>query len=554
LQRTTKRNVLLIGEAGVGKTAVVEGLAARFAHPDAPEFLRQLRIIQINLADILAGTTYRGDLEKRLQKVVTEACNDPNVVLFLDEIHLAVGAGAGDRSGMDVANILKPALGREEFRCIGATTTEEYERFIKKDSAFMRRFQLVRIHEPSQENATLIAEAWAKRIEDRQGVKFEPSVPQEAVRLSTRWIRNRQLPDKAIDLLENAATFVKVASLSFRNSLPSKQIPTVGREELVAVLEEQWGIHVSSDGRFESKTLAESLSKKVLGQNEAIAEISALLAARSGDRKKPTKPRAVLLFTGPTGTGKTYTAEILTQELFGGELGRLGRFNMGEYKERHELSRLIGAPPGFLGHDQPGSLFRYVEQWPEGVILLDEMEKAHPEIQDYFLQIFDQGETLDSRGRKQDFRSYVFVITANVSLSSGKDTIGFGGGASAPKSSLDLARLERYFRPEFLARIDSVVPFQSISEGVFVEAIERWLDEYAKSSSRKVQIMNAPELAEWCTAQGGGIRLLLRILELKLQEVPSSLQSERGSVPSQFKWMSDSQSFFDLTPVPGGDP
>jgi ATP-dependent Clp protease ATP-binding subunit ClpA len=544
LQRTSKRNVLMIGEAGVGKTAILEGLACRFAHPDAPDFLKKIRIVQVNLADIVAGTTFRGDLEKRLQALVKEVCDDPDIVLFLDEIHLAVGGGVGGT--MDIANILKPALAREEFRCVGATTTEEYERHIKKDSAFLRRFQLLRVNEPSQEDAIQIAQAWAKRIEAKQGITFEPTAPQDAVALSAKWIRNRQLPDKAIDLLENAATFVKVTSLSFKKTLPSKQFPLVGKQQLVAVLEEQWGIHVDSTKHWDAKWLAESLSSEVLGQEKAITQISEALANAAELQEERPKPRAVLLFTGPTGTGKTFTAEVLAKKLFDGQAGRLGRFNMGEYKERHELSRLIGAPPGFIGHDQPGSLFRFMEQWPEGVILLDEMEKAHPEIQDYFLQISDRGETLDSRGRKQDFRPYVFIMTTNIASAETKNLIGFHGTPTADNFSVAPPAPTQFFRQEFLARIDAVVPFQRIEARAFSQALERWLGRLSDTLGFQVRLINAQDFADWCAHTNGLFRDFYRVLELALTPRARDANAKTLKPLHLFRWESRTESFVEV--------
>jgi ATP-dependent Clp protease ATP-binding subunit ClpC len=481
LQRTSKRNVLVLGEAGVGKTAVVEGLAQRIATDTAPEFLRRLRIVQVFASSLVSGTRYRGDMEERVQRIIAEATADPNLVLFLDEIHLLLGAGAGSDSPMDVANILKPALARDEFRCIGATTTDAYERWIRLDAAFARRFQLVRVPAPSEEEAIEICTPWAARIAEVQGVVVEPEAVRSAVRLSQRFIRDRALPDKAIDLLENAAAFVKVTTLSAGSAVPGKERPRVGPEHVETVLEEQYGITIRSERVLQAGSAGFALAEALVGQDEAIAQIRETLSGL-GTEHEGARPLAVMMFVGPTGVGKTAAAEGLARTLFTDPDAFL-RINMSEFKERHELARIMGAPPGFVGHDQPGALFRFVKSQPQGLILLDEMEKAHPEVQDYFLQIFDRGEAADARGAAADLRQYVFVLTCNLADSrEAAPKLGFTSVAEAGEAESVAERdrlLKRYFRAEFLARMDRVVSFRAFERADFDALWERQLRQLA---------------------------------------------------------------------------
>ncbi|MCI0437290.1 MAG: AAA family ATPase [Gemmatimonadetes bacterium] len=473
LQRTTKRNVMIIGDPGVGKTAVVEGLAQRAAAPDAPEVLRGLRIVQIDVADLVAGAKYRGDLEQRVQALLNEAESDPGMVLFIDEVHLVV-RGAGE--GADIANLLKPALTRAEFRCIGATTTEEFERHIKNDAAFLRRFQLLRVGEPDLEESLEMSTAWARRIESAQQVRIEDDAITAAVLLSNRLLRDRRLPDKAIDLLENAVTWVKLSSLSEKASAPTKGTPVVTRGDVEAVLEEQYQVSVRRADALDPDEVAARLSAELVGQSGAIRAIVDALEGMTARDARRDGPLGVFLFLGPTGVGKTATAEWIADALFG--RAAFARINMNEFRERHEIARLIGAPPGFIGHEQAGSLFRFVESAPQGLILLDEVEKAHPEVLDYFLQLFDKGEALDSRGRKADFRQHLFIMTSNVgSRGETAKPIGFGRSGAADAPSMTVESLREWFRPEFLGRIDRIVTFRALGPEDYDALLARYLEE-----------------------------------------------------------------------------
>lgn len=485
LQRTSKRNVIITGEAGVGKTAIVEGLAQKALAENAPEFLRTLRFVQINVADLVAGTKYRGDMEQRVQALLAEAA-DPDLIIFFDEIHLLMKAGSGSEVPLDIANILKPALTSNDFRCIGATTNDEFERHIKTDTAFMRRFQVLRIGEPPAEEALYICREWARRIEKVQQVQIDDEAIEASILLS-QLIHDRSLPDKAIDLLENAAAFVKISSLSVSSATPTKAVPRVGRKQIEEVLQEQYGISASAAESLNSGRIEASLRANLVGQDKAITElVESLVGLGTRTEAGLARPLGVFMFTGPTGVGKTFAAECLAHAAFGDNPQAVGRFNMSEYKERHELARLTGAPPGFVGHEHQGALFRFIDATPQGLILLDEMEKAHPEIQDYFLQIFDKGEARDSRGRVASFRRHLFVMTCNIVSGGFRDDIGFRGAEEKPPAevaAVDEVQLLKHFRREFVARIDRVIAFRALNALDYQVLFQRYVAGLRDKSS-----------------------------------------------------------------------
>ncbi|VAW65809.1 ClpB protein [hydrothermal vent metagenome] len=465
LSRTAKRGVMLVGKAGVGKTAVIEGLAQRIAENNVPEFLRSVRIIQLNVSDLISETRYRGDMEKRLQDIILEAETDPNLILFIDEVHLimqSVGGGASE-----LANILKPALSRDSLRVIGATTDEEFERYVRPDGAFMRRFQVLQVSEPALDECIIISNAWVKRIEKYQQVKFEADVVENAVSLAADLLTDRNLPDSAIDLLENAATFVKVSSLSTDTEILKKEKPIVSVQLIHNVLQEIHGISVDMLNSFDANRISVYLNEKISGQGKAVSEIIETLESVQLTIERENKPVAVFLFTGPSGIGKTFTAECLSEVMFGDINQGFLRINMSELKEQHDIARLIGAPPGFIGHDQEPVLFKFVSGSPQGLILLDEMEKSHPEIQDYFLQIFDKGTARNSHGRSVDFRHTVFVMTCNIWTEGAKSrNIGFVEEKEPVLSDAEndlKTALKDSFRPEFIARIDRCVRFRELN-------------------------------------------------------------------------------------------
>ena len=474
MTRTTKPNVILVGEAGVGKTAVVEGLARHLAGDGIPEDLRRLHIFELNVVDLMAGTRYRGDLEQRLQELMATAAKSPDLVLFIDEIHLVMAGGSG---APDVANALKPALARGELRCIGATTNVEYERHLQQDPAFTRRFQILHIEEPTREDSLEILKTWATRIEKHQQVMIDEVTVTAALDLTLEHLPNSRLPDKAIDLLENAATFVKVDSLSTSVASPSKEPPSIGVRHLLQALEEIHGIVVREGKGLDLDLAGQILRREIVGQGAAVTTILQTLKDRTTVSEGDQRALAVLLLHGPSGIGKSHTATLLARALAprAGDPPLL-RLTMSEYKERHELARLSGAPPGFIGHENQGELFRFADAHTRGLVLLDEMEKAHPEVQDFFLGIFDTGQGRDSRGRQHSFRQFVFVMTCNLESGDGKGSIGFersaAAAASGPGTGAD-AFLARRFRKEFLGRVDRIVGFGHLDEAALLELYGR---------------------------------------------------------------------------------
>jgi ATP-dependent Clp protease ATP-binding subunit ClpC len=489
LQRSSKRNALLIGDPGVGKTAVVEGLALFCLDPSAPEALRRLRFIEISVGDLMAGTRYHGDLEARVQSMVSVLRGDPDLVAFIDEVHLAL-TGQGEGSGV-IANLLKPVLVGDDVRCIAATTTEEYERYVKQDPAFARRFGTpIIVGEPSRDVALQILERWRERIESvHPGLSISDEALVAAVDLSVAHIPNRRLPDKAIDLLDDAATFAILPTIHVKNmdmamdgGVPSKGITALTRASVEAVLKEQYGVEVALLGPDQA-SVREALGRELVGQEAAVDRIAGVLAsARRGDADD-RRPLAILLFTGPTGVGKTFAAELIAQTVFGSSR-KLCRINMNEYVESHQISRLTGAPPGYLGHERPGALFSFVEGNPEGVILLDEIEKAHPEVWQYFLQVFDTGETMDSRGRRASFAPYVFAMTSNILIQAPREALPLGFARpdedSKTRSAGDVGDEERtrqalaqLMSPEFVARVDAIVMFQELTPAALDDLVDR---------------------------------------------------------------------------------
>ncbi len=541
LVRTSKRNVIIVGDAGVGKTAVVEGLAQNLVKENTPDFLARLRIVQISVSDLVAGTKYRGDMEERLQRLITEVSSDPNIVLFLDEIHLVMKSGGAGESPMDIANILKPALAKDTFRCIGATTTDEFERYIKDDAAFLRRFQVLRLSEPSPAEALEICRAWAHRIEKIQAVHFDDEALAAAVELSVQFIHGRSLPDKAIDLLENAAAFVKVSSLTFAEKPPEGET-TIHREDIEIVLEEQYGIPVQRISQPDPLKIGEALRAAVVGQDEAIDAVVDTLRMLEGQRAvEPNRPYGIFLFLGPTGVGKTFLAEQLAAVLYGDPRSSICRINLNEYKESYDIARLIGAAPGLIGHERQGVLFQFIEGHAQGLFLLDEVEKAHPEIQDFFLQIFDKGEAVDTRGRKANFRPYLFILTGNVEAAAASAPLGFAPAAETkPKRQKRSAELTRAFRPEFLGRIDRIVTFRALAEADYRELLEQSLARLAAQSAAEFDVQiemneeNRAAFAGLCAQQPDGARGFERLfqhhLAVPLREFLADFEGEAVTI------------------------
>ena len=465
LCRRRKNNPLLVGEAGVGKTAVAEGLARRIVEGEVPEILAQANVYTLDMGSLLAGTKYRGDFEQRLKGVLKQLAENPHAVLFIDEIHTLIGAGSASGGTLDASNLLKPALSSGQLRCIGATTYTEFRGIFEKDSALSRRFQKIDIQEPSIAETLDILKGLKSRFESHHGVKYSSSALSSAVELSARYITDRHLPDKAIDVIDEAGAAQRI--------LPkSKQKKVIGKtdiEEIVAKIARIPSQHVSLDDRSALKNLERDLKAVVFGQDKAIDALArAIKMARSG-LGNPGKPIGSFLFSGPTGVGKTEVARQLAYSL-GIELTR---FDMSEYMERHAVSRLIGAPPGYVGFDQGGLLTEAINKKPYCVLLLDEIEKAHPDIFNILLQVMDHGTLTDNNGRKADFRNVVIIMTTNAGAADlQKSSMGF---TSSKQNGDEMAEIKRLFTPEFRNRLDATISFAPLDQAIILRVVDKFL-------------------------------------------------------------------------------
>ncbi len=493
LCRRRKNNPLLVGEAGVGKTAIAEGLAWRITQNDVPEVLAESVVYSLDMGALLAGTKYRGDFEQRLKGVLKQLKDQPNAILFIDEIHTLIGAGAASGGTLDASNLLKPALSSGAMKCIGATTFTEYRGIFEKDAALSRRFQKIDVVEPSIEQTIEILKGLKSRFEEHHSVKYAPAALQAAAELSAKYINDRHLPDKAIDVIDEAGAAQRI--------LPkNKQKKTITRsevEEIVAKIARIPPASVSSDDRGKLKTLDRDLKSVVFGQEPAIdALASAIKMARSG-LGRPDKPIGSFLFSGPTGVGKTEVAKQLAF-ILGIELIR---FDMSEYMERHAISRLIGAPPGYVGFDQGGLLTEAISKKPHAVLLLDEIEKAHPDVFNVLLQVMDHGTLTDNNGRKADFRSVIIVMTTNAGAESlNKSSIGFTNSKEAGDEMADIKRL---FTPEFRNRLDATVSFKSLDEEVILRVVDKFLLQLeGQLAEKKVEVTFTDALRKQLAKKG----------------------------------------------------
>lgn len=522
LSRATKNNPLLLGEAGVGKTAIVEGLAWRIANGKS---LPDKRIVELRMATLVSGTKYRGEFEERLTKIIAEAEQSPDLILFIDEIHGIVGAGDSS-GGMDAANILKPALARGSIRCIGATTMAEYRKFVEKDPALDRRIQPVMVEEPSAEEAQQILEAgYGARFAERHGVTIEQGAIRAAVQLSVRYLPDRRLPDKAIDLLDETCALVAVPVLS---AIPGEKQGVMGgvvTADAVAEVIAKWtGIpagRLDEDDRARLQRMPDELKARVIGQDGACETIAAVVQRARAGLKAAARPVGVFLFTGPTGVGKTELAKATAAFLFGSE-GAMVRIDMSEFMERHTVARLIGAPPGYIGHDEEGQLTGALRRTPYCVVLLDEVEKAHADVLNLFLQVFDDGRLTDGRGRTVDASNALFILTANL-------------GAGAGDSSLPGRELVRdAFRPEFLNRLDEIVVFQALSPASTARIVGLMIQDLGKRLRTQSIAIEATEAAvAWLSGTGydaaSGARALRRAIERHVEQ-PLTGMILRGDV------------------------
>jgi ATP-dependent Clp protease ATP-binding subunit ClpA len=479
LCRRRKNNPLLVGEAGVGKTAIAEGLAWRITQNDVPEVLAESTVYALDMGALLAGTKYRGDFEQRLKGVLKQLKDQPNAILFVDEIHTLIGAGAASGGTLDASNLLKPALSNGTMKCIGATTFTEYRGIFEKDAALSRRFQKIDVVEPTVEQTIEILKGLKSRFEDHHNVKYALGALQAAAELSAKFINDRHLPDKAIDVIDEAGAAQRI--------LPkSKQKKTITRnevEEIVAKIARIPPASVSNDDRGKLKTLDRDLKSVVFGQDPAIDALSAAIKMARSGLGKPDKPIGSFLFSGPTGVGKTEVARQLAF-ILGIELLR---FDMSEYMERHAVSRLIGAPPGYVGFDQGGLLTEAVTKKPHCVLLLDEIEKAHPDVYNVLLQVMDHGSLTDNNGRKADFRNVIIIMTTNAGAETmNKSTIGF---TTRREQGDEMADIKRMFTPEFRNRLDATVSFRALDEDIILRVVDKFLLQLeSQLAEKKVEV------------------------------------------------------------------
>ena len=493
LCRRRKNNPLLVGEAGVGKTAIAEGLAWRITQKDVPEILAEAQVYSLDMGALLAGTKYRGDFEQRLKGVLKSLKDKPNGILFIDEIHTLIGAGAASGGTLDASNLLKPALSSGQLKCIGATTFTEYRGIFEKDAALSRRFQKVDVVEPTVQETVEILKGLKSRFEEHHGVKYAVAALQAAAELSAKYINDRHLPDKAIDVIDEAGAAQRILPVSKRK----KTITKAEVEEIVAKIARIPPANVSNDDRGKLKTLERDLKSVVFGQDKAIDVLaSAVKMARSG-LGKGDKPIGSFLFSGPTGVGKTEAAKQLAY-IMGIDLIR---FDMSEYMERHAVSRLIGAPPGYVGFDQGGLLTEAVTKKPHCVLLLDEIEKAHPDIFNVLLQVMDHGTLTDNNGRKADFRNVIIIMTTNAGAETmNKSTIGFTNPREAGDEMADIKRL---FTPEFRNRLDATVSFKALDETVILRVVDKFLLQLeTQLAEKKVEVTFTDVLRKYLGKKG----------------------------------------------------
>ena len=566
LNRRTKNNPVLIGEAGVGKTAVVEGLANKIVNAEVPEKLMDKEVIRLDVASLVSGTGIRGQFEERMQQLIKELSDNNNIILFIDEVHELVGAGTSQESSMDAGNILKPALARGEMQMVGATTLSEYRK-IEKDPALERRLQPVKVNEPTPEQTLTILEGIQEKYEDFHHVKYQKEALKAAIQLSHRYIQDRFLPDKAIDLMDEAgskknltiqpsnpaelkekiedAEMKKQAALEredyekaafFRDQIskfegmleqqsPESKIPNVTEQDIINIIEIKTGIPVGELKEKEQtqlRDLEDSLAEQVVGQAEAIEKVAkAIRRNRIGLRKKE-RPIGSFLFLGPTGVGKTELAKSLAQELFGSKES-LVRLDMSEYMEKHSTSRLIGSPPGYVGYDEAGQLTETVRRNPYSLILVDEIEKAHPDVLNMFLQILDDGHLTDSQGRTVNFKETIIIMTSNAGSSDNlAASVGFGANSSPTTADL-LEKLSNYFRPEFLNRLDGIIEFNALSKENLINIVDIMIDEIDQAiAERNLTLTVTTEAKEQLVELGYnpkmGARPLRRVIEEQIED------------------------------------
>ena len=513
LCRRRKNNPLLVGEAGVGKTAIAEGLAKKIVEGDVPEVLAGSTIYSLDLGSLVAGTKYRGDFEKRLKALLAQLKKEPHSILFIDEIHTIIGAGSASGGVMDASNLIKPVLASGDLRCIGSTTYQEYRGIFEKDRALARRFQKIDVLEPSVDETFQILKGLKSRFEEHHAVKYSLAALRTAAELSDRYITDRHLPDKAIDVIDEAGAGQRVLPASRRK----KQIGTLEIEEIVSKIARIPPKTVSTNDKDKLRDLEKNLRMLVFGQDEAITSLAAAIKLSRAGLREAQKPIGCFLFAGPTGVGKTEVTRQLAKVL-GVELLR---YDMSEYMERHTVSRLIGAPPGYVGFDQGGLLTEEVNKHPHAVVLLDEIEKAHPDVFNLLLQVMDHGTLTDNNGRKADFRNIILVMTTNAGASEGgRASIGF---TRQDHSSDSMKVIERSFSPEFRNRLDAVIQFQPLDIEIIAQVVDKFMFELeTQLAEKRVSVVLEPEARQWLAEHGFdplmGARPMSRVIQEKIKK------------------------------------
>jgi len=546
LSRRTKNNPVLIGEPGVGKTAIVEGLAQAVIDGQVPPNLMSVRVLSIDLSNIVAGTKYRGEFEERLRQVIDEL-KSAKVVAFIDELHTLVGAG-GAEGTLDAANILKPPLSRGEIQVIGATTTGEYHRYIEKDAALERRFQPVIVLEPSPEESLEILQGLREKYENHHGVIIPPGILELSVRYGERSLPGRNFPDKAIDLIDEAAARTRLnKSLGFPVAEEEDGTPVVTREDIEAVVNSWGGIYVDDHDAAKLNDIEAALKEAVVGQDKAIGALAAALRRARVGLGGRTRVSASFLFVGPSGVGKTFLAKQLALELFGSERA-LVRLDMSEYQEPHSISKLIGAPPGYVGHEQGGRLTEAVRRQPFSVVLLDEIEKAHPDIYNTFLQVLDDGRLTDGQGRTVDFRRVILIMTSNTGFNLGP-SVGFQAQGQQDVQ----APLRNIFSPEFLDRLDEVIAFETFDRESILQITRAMLEEMRTDlGTREIDVTFTTEVAPFLVdklPEGESARPLRAVLREYIEDPLSNELLNNGSDDPIIVTIEDEQVVF-ARPVP----
>jgi len=546
LCRRSKNNPLYVGDPGVGKTAIAEGLARKIVEGDVPEVLLDAVIYSLDMGALLAGTRYRGDFEERLKQVVSELEKMPEAVLFIDEIHTVIGAGATSGGAMDASNLLKPALSGGTIRCIGSTTYKEFRNHFEKDRALLRRFQKIDVNEPSVEDTIKILRGLRTAFEEHHKVKYTPEAIKTAVEMSARYINDRKLPDKAIDVIDEVGAMQMLVPPSRRRkTITSKEI-----EKVIATMARIPPKSVSKDDKAALANLEKDLKRVVYGQDEAIERLSTAMKLSRAGLREADKPIGSFLFSGPTGVGKTEVARQLAS-VMGIELKR---FDMSEYMERHSISRLIGAPPGYVGYDQGGLLTDAIDQHPHCVLLLDEIEKAHPDLFNILLQVMDNGRLTDHHGKTVDFRNVVLIMTTNAGAAdAAKQGIGFGSGTKLEASE---EAVKKMFTPEFRNRLDAIVPFAYLGQDTISRVVDKFILQLElQLAEQNVHIQFDGDAREWLGKRGYdklmGARPMARLIQEKVkqplaEELLFGKLSAGGEVHVSVK---DDKLAFELTPA-----